>query len=101
MVGGGDFAVQRGRKVRGWRAETYHVEGIGGLAAQLQRKSFTKVDVAQYSDIDIPISRTNKIIARRVAVRTIGSNAKARAVVGKRRSVEPRVSGNSCGFYVD
>lgn len=31
--GGGDFAVERGRQVRGWRVETYQVEGIGGFAA--------------------------------------------------------------------
>src|SRR5208337_1577606 len=96
---GRDLAVQTRRQVRGWCAETHHVECIGGLAAQLQRESFSKVDVAQDPHVNIAIPRPNKIIARRVAICAALTNAKAGAVVGKRRSVEP-LGGRFCAASV-
>lgn len=82
------MAVNRRRQVRGRRVETYQVEGIGGLTAYLQRESFN-ADVTEDPQIDIPVTRCTKIVARRVAIRAVRTDAEARAVGRERGGIEP------------
>lgn len=82
------MAVNRRGQVRCWRVETYQVEGIGGLSAYLQRESFD-ADIAKDPQINIPITRCTKIVARGVAIRAVRADAEARAVGCERGGIEP------------
>ena len=85
------MAIQSGLQVGRRCVQADQVEGIGGLAAELERESF-ETEVAEHPQVDIAISRRAQIVARRVAVGSARSDAAchARAVLSKSCRIEPR-----------